>query len=226
MKKLFVISLGGSLIVPEEIDVKFLKNFKKLIESQTKKGSRFILITGGGKVCRKYQNALHSLARPSDSDLDWMGIYTTLTNAQFVRLVFKSLAHPQIVENPNKKLKFSKKILLAGGWLPGHSTDKDAVLLAKTYGAKTVINLSNIDFLYNKDPRKFKDAKKITKISWNGLLNITGRKWIPGKNVPFDPIAAQVAKNNKLEVVIANGKNLENLENILKGKKFIGTSIK
>lgn len=226
MNKLFVISLGGSLIVPEEVDVQFLKNFKSLIERQIKKGNRFIIITGGGKICRKYQTALSSVIKADNKTLDWLGIYATRFNAQLIRLMFGKLAHNKITEHPAKKTDFKEKILIGAGWEPGWSTDLDSVELAKTYGAKTVINLSNIDFLYTKDPRKFKDAKKITEISWDGLLKITGDKWIPGKNVPFDPVAAKFGKQNKLQVIIANGKNLKNLENILEEKEFIGTKIK
>ncbi|MEK7617791.1 MAG: UMP kinase [Patescibacteria group bacterium] len=224
-KKLFVISLGGSLIVPDEIDVQFLNNFKKLIESQTKKDNRFILITGGGKTCRKYQAALSQITKVDNTTLDWLGIYSTRFNAQLVRLMFGKLAHRALAENPAKKIDFKAKVLIAAGWEPGSSTDLDAVELAKTYGAKTVINLSNIDYLYNKDPRKFKNAARIEIISWDGLLKITGRKWVPGRNVPFDPVAAKFAQKNNLEVIIANGKNLKNLENILESKKFKGTKI-
>jgi uridylate kinase len=226
MNKPIIISLGGSLIVPEEIDVKFLSNFKKLVLDRVKKGQRFILVTGGGKVARKYISALEKLAKPTPTEKDWLGIYNTHTNANFVRLMFGKLAHPQIVSDPTKHVNFKEKILLAGGWVPGCSTDRDAVLLAKTYGAETVINLSNIDFVYNKDPRKYKDAKKITNASWDELLKITGSKWVPGLNVPFDPTAAKLAKKFGLKVIIANGKNLQNLKNIFEEKKSFGTTIK
>lgn len=225
MNKPIVISLGGSLIFPEEIDVKFLAGFKKLIIKQIQKGQRFILITGGGRICRKYQAALGRLSKSSSADLDWMGIFTTQTNSNFVRLMFGKLAHKSIVGDPEKRIKYNSPVLLAAGWEPGWSTDMDAVMIAKTYSADTVINLSNIDYLYTKDPRKFKDAKKIIKISWDGLLKITGQKWNPGANVPFDPAAAQFAQKNKLKVIIANGKNLANLQSILNGKDFQGTKI-
>jgi uridylate kinase len=223
--KLFIISLGGSLINPGEVNAAFLKNFRTLINSQTKKGSRFILITGGGALCRHYQQALKQVAKPSPSSLDWLGIFSTRLNAQLVRLSFGKLAHPVIVEDPNKKVNFREKILVAGGWMPGRSTDDDAVRLAKIYGAKTVINLSNIDFVYTKDPKKFKDAVKIEKISWKNFRKIVGNKWDPGKNAPFDPTAAKLAQSLNLKVIIANGKNLENLQNLLEGKNFKGTII-
>ncbi|MBL8030073.1 MAG: UMP kinase [Candidatus Doudnabacteria bacterium] len=225
LRKPIIISLGGSLIFPEEIDLDFLNNFKNLLVSQIKKGNRFILITGGGKICRKYQGALQISSSVNHQDLDWMGIYVTKTNANFIRLLFKDYSHKKIVDNPEEKYNFREKILLAGGWKPGCSTDKDAVLIAKTYEAETVINLSNIDYLYNKDPKKHSDAKKILKSSWDELLKITGSKWKPGANFPFDPSAAKLAKELGLKVIIANGKNLKNLSNILDGKTFEGTVV-
>ena len=58
-KELVVISLGGSLIVPEKVDVKFLKEFKKIILKNTKK-HKFVIVCGGGSIARKYIQALHA----------------------------------------------------------------------------------------------------------------------------------------------------------------------
>ena len=225
MKNLFVLSLGGSLMVPEEIDTQFLKQFKKLIEAEIRRGKRFIIITGGGKVCRKYQTALRTVTRPSAESLDWMGIYTTRLNARLMQLMFGTLAHPNIVEDTNKKLPFREKILLAGGWIPGRSTDDDAVRMAHAYGAPTLINLSNIDFIYTKDPKKFPNARPVRGFSWPEYRRMVGDKWTPGANFPFDPVAAQFAQKHRLKVIVANGKKLANLKKILEGKKFIGTEI-
>ena len=224
--QLFVISLGGSLINHGKVDVDFLKNFRKLILAEIKKAARFILITGGGKPARDYIKALSLLGKASVGDLDWMGIYATRLNAQLVRLMFGKLAHQLVIDDPNKKVNFREKILIAGGWMPGRSTDDDAVRLAKTYGAKILINLSNINYVYTKDPRKFSDAKPIKEIAWSNFRKIVGNRWDPGKNLPFDPTAAKLAQRLKLEVVIANGKNVKNLQNILLGKNFKGTVIK
>lgn len=213
------------MINPGEVDTAFLNNLKKLIINQTAKGNRFILICGGGKLSRKYADALKTTSTPSADDLDWLGIQATWLNAKLVQLMFGKLAHKTIISDPNKKVNFKEKILVAGGWTPGRSTDDDAVRLAKIYGSQTVINLSNIDFAYDKDPNKFKDAKKITLISWAEFKKIVGNKWDPGKNAPFDPTATALASKLKLQVIIANGKNLTNLENILQNKPFLGTTI-
>lgn len=224
-KSLYIISLGGSLIVPEEIDVKFLIAFRHLILKQAAKGSRFIIMTGGGRICRKYQQALRGIIGSRSAELDWIGIYSTRFNGQLVRLMFGQAAHPHVIDDPNKKVLFKEKILVAAGWKPGRSTDDDAVRLAKIYGANTIINLSNIDHVYTKDPRKFKNAQPIIQIAWKDFRKIVGSKWDPGKNAPFDPVAAKFAQRHAQRVIIVNGANLKNLEKVLAKKSFIGTVV-
>jgi uridylate kinase len=225
MSKLFVLSLGGSIIIPDDIDTKFLKQFRAAILKQIKKGNRFVIVTGGGKVCRRYQEALLAVSKSSAEDLDWMGIETTYINARLIQLMFGKLAHPDIVKNPTVKTSFKEKILVAGGWKPGWSTDYVAMRLSELYGSSTLINLSNIDYVYDKDPRKFKQAKKIESISWKEFRRMFSSKWNPGANVPFDPVAAKLAEKKGKKVIIANGKDIENLESILSGKRFKGTKI-
>lgn len=224
-KNLFILSLGGSLIFPDGIDVKFLKKFRSLILRQTQKGKHFIIITGGGKICRVYQDAMRRLANFTNDDLDWIGIYTTYTNALLVKTALANITHWQILANPFEKKKITKQVLVAGGYRPGWSTDYDVVRIAQTYGAKTIINLSNIDYVYTKDPKKFKDAKPIRRISWKNFQKLMGDVWQPGANLPFDPIASRIAKRLKLSVIILNGRNLKNLENCLEQKEFKGTVI-
>jgi uridylate kinase len=228
-KELVIISLGGSLIFPEEIDWKFVRKFKKVIKKQIADGYKFVIIAGGGKLARKYQEAAKKVSKKiTDDDRDWMGIHATRMNAHFIRTIFRANAHPRINTNPNDLedfYNFKENILVAAGWRPGFSTDYDAVLLAKYLGAKKVLNLSNIDYVYNKDPKKFPNAKEIETISWKEFRKMVGNRWDPGLNAPFDPIASRLAEEIKLEVIIMNGRNLKNLENYLEGKNFKGTKI-
>jgi uridylate kinase len=142
-----------------------------------------------------------------------------------LRIVLGDLAHDELIVNPNDIKGTSKPVVVAAGWKPGWSTDFDAVEMAKIVGAKKVINLSNIDYVYDKDPKVFKDAKKIENISWSEFRKIIPEKWQPGLNSPFDPIAAKNADEAKIEVAILNGKNITNLKSYLEGKDFLGTRI-
>jgi len=221
-KEIIVISLGGSVIVPDDINYKFLKKLRKLIVSYLRK-YKFVLITGGGKTARRYINAADKTFKIKDEDKDWLGIHATRLNAHLVRTIFEDVAKPAIAKNPTKKVKFDK-VLIGAGWKPGCSTDYDAVLLAKNVGADTVINMTNIDWLYDKDPRKYKSAKKIKKIDWKGFKKIVGDKWKPGMNVPFDPVATKEASRIGLRLVLL-GKDLDNLKKYLDGKEFKGSVV-
>ena len=131
-----------------------------------------------------------------------------------------------VLDNPFKKIDISKyRVVVASGWRPGCSTDFDAVLLAKRFGVKVIINLSNIPFVYDRDINRYKNAKPIKNIAWSDYLRLFGGRWIPGLSRPFDPIAAELAKKLNKRVIVARGVNLKNLENLLKGKKFKGTTI-
>jgi len=221
--EIIVISLGGSLICPDRIDIEFLKKFKDIIISQIKKGKRFVLITGGGRTARNYQAAAKEVVGVDKDDLDWLGIHATMINAHLVRTIFRKYARPHINHNPTETLDFKEKIkekiLVASGWKPGFSTDYDAVMLAKQFGVKKIINLSNIDYVYDKDPSKFPDAKPYKEISWNDFRKLVGNRWDPGLNMPFDPVASKEAEKLKLTVFIANGSDLDNLDKIISGEK-------
>lgn len=224
-KETIVISLGGSIIIPAKIDINFLKKFRKLILGILKKYKKIIIVTGGGMIAREYQRAARQITKVSPTDLDWIGIEATRYNAGLVRTIFSKEAYSQVVEDPTKKIETNKKILIGCGWKPGCSSDKDAVLLAQNFNIKTVVNLSNIDFIYDKDPKKFKDAKPVETMTWKKFFEIIGKKWQPGMNAPFDPVAGKLAGKLGIKVVVMKGTNLANFTNFLKGKKFRGTVI-
>jgi uridylate kinase len=221
-----ILSVGGSIIIPKEgFDSAFLKQFNRLIRSQVEKGEQFILVIGGGKTAREYQAGLKDTVRASAEDRDWIGIHSTVLNAQFVRLMFKEIAHDTIIQDPTIKVNTTKPIIIAAGWKPGCSTDNIAVLLAETYGVTHIMNLSNIAYAYTKDPNIYKDAQKIDRISWREFRKIVGNTWDPGKSAPFDPIASKSAEAAKIAVSILDGKNLANVKKAIEGKPFDGTRI-
>jgi len=222
-----IVSVGGSIIIPKTgFDTEFLKKFRQMIIDEVKKGQKFILIIGGGSTARNYQDALKGTIKISETDLDWMGIEATIINANFVRLMFGELAYKDVITNPTKKIKTNKSIIVAAGYKPGCSTDYDAVLFAKTYGAIEVLNLSNIEYVYDKDPKEFSDAKKIENIDWKTFRKeIVGDIWQPGKSAPFDPVASKAAEKLKLKVSILQGTNVLEVKKALGGKKFRGTVI-
>jgi len=225
----FVLSIGGSLIVPGGIvDTKFLSEFNTFIRNQvSSKQRRFFIVIGGGSTAGKYIEAAKEVRGKelTDSDKDWMGIHATRLNAQLVRTIFQDIADPRVIKHYEIILKIDKPVAVAAGWKPGWSTDYDAVTLCQDYGVHTVINLTNIDQVYDKDPRKYPNAKPIDIITWKKYQMMVGDKWVPRMHAPFDPIASKLAQELGVTVKILNGKDLDNLAKALDNKKFHGTTI-
>ena len=228
-----VLSVGGSIIVPEKPDVEFLSAFVKMCKEwlDQDKSRRLILVAGGGAPARVYQNAYKDVsgaigAAFDASAADWIGIMATRINAQLVKACFGDYCKNDVVYNPTlDNLSFDGQVLVAAGWKPGFSTDTDAVYLGEKFDAKTVVNLSNIEKVYTDDPRKNPDAKPLDTISWADFRKMVGDEWTPGKNCPFDPIASKKASELGMKVICAGVKNLDNIKAILNDQDFVGTTI-
>ncbi|MFA6522578.1 MAG: UMP kinase [Patescibacteria group bacterium] len=222
-----ILSVGGSLIVPNGgPDARFLKKLHHLITLLLKKNRRFILVAGGGKTARHYIDAAKKISGIDAEDLDWLGIHATRLNAHLLRTVFRGAAHPVVVKNPTQVPdSWKEPILVAAGWKPGWSTDYVATRLAETVGAKTIINLSNIEYVYSADPRLDKNAEPLKELSWSAYRNMVGDIWDPGLSAPFDPVASKFCDEHKMHVAILHGKKMRNLRRALTGKSFTGTLI-
>ncbi len=221
-----VVSVGGSLIVPDQIDTVFLKSFRELLLSEVKSGKSFFIITGGGKTARRYQQAAEDVRGGlSRDDVDWLGIHSTRLNAHLMRALFLEEAQERIVKNPTRGIRMNHSIIIGAGWKPGWSTDYCAVMAAQKLGAHRLVNLSNIDYVYTADPKKDPNATKIETINWHDFRELIPKDWDPGLSSPFDPVAAREAQAGKLEVAIINGGKLEEFAKYLKGKPFAGTVI-
>lgn len=223
-----IISVGGSMIVPGEIDTTFLSSFKALIEKEIDHNGRsFVVIAGGGKTARKYMDAAGSVSDLDSDDIDWLGIHATRLNGHLLRAIFRDHAHPVMVTNPDDILDMKKDtpLIVAAGYRPGASTDLRAVQIAVRRGSKKVINLSNIDYVYTADPRKDAAATPIKDISWSDFRKLIPTEWDPGLSSPFDPVAAREAEAHSIEVAIINGAKLVELANCIEGKPYIGTRI-
>jgi len=224
-----ILSLGGSLIVPNGgIDTKFLKDFDKFLRKQIADyNRRFFIVAGEGATCRNYQNAARSVMENGvDEDIDWLGVHSTRLNAHFIRTIFRDIAHPRIIDQYERlEQNLVEPIIVASGWKPGWSTDYCAVMSAKLYGARTVVNLSNVDMVYTEDPKKNPDAMPIERTTWGYFRTLVGDKWKPGMNVPWDPIAAKIAEKLGLTVIILKGNDIRNVDRLLSGKRFKGTVV-
>jgi len=222
----FVIALGGSIVCPDVVNVDYLREFHHFLSGQIKEGKRFILVIGGGGPARQYQKAAGAVVEVSDEDKDWIGIHATRLNAHLLRTVFRDEANPIIFEAKGKITEFGDYPLIIGaGWRPGWSTDFVTVQIAVDFKNPQAIILGKPDYVYDKDNHLYSDAKPYSKMSWEEYMKLVPAEWSPGIHAPVDPVAAQLAQKEKLRVIVAGGKDLANVKNILDGKEFKGTII-
>lgn len=231
--KIFVIKLGGSIIFPKlgYINTNYLERLKKILQEYINQGNRFILIIGGGAICRWYQDyAKKYLGIYSGEDLNRIGAAVTRANAEVVRSFFGDLAYPENYHNFKRTVCWTQPILVASAWKPGQSTDADAILLAKKFNSQTLMVASNTDYIYTRDPRKDHDVRPLTSLTYDTYQKLLRKitdptKHLPGAHVPFDVSATRLAKTSGIKVIFLNGENMLNFEKALQGKDFIGTTI-
>lgn len=222
----FVVSLGGSVVIPDKINFILIKRFSALIKKEVKKGKKFVIIVGGGKISREYQEALYKVSKSSCEEMDWIGINVTYLNSFLLKSSLAKEANPVIFDKRFKIKNFNKYSVIIGcGWRPGRSTDFVSTQIATDFGIKKVVNLGKPDYVYSSDFKKDKNAKPIYKISWDDYLEIIPKKWRPGLNTPFDPVAAKLAKKKNIQVIIASGEDLNNFKKIIENNSFKGTVI-
>jgi uridylate kinase len=220
-----VIALGGSMIVPDEVDTEYMTQFRDFILNQLDKGWRFFIVTGGGAPARKYIKAATEVMSDTitKDDQDWLGIHATRFNAHLVRTIFRDQAQPAIVTNPEENELTDADVIVVAGWKPGWSTDYVAAKIAQRIGSPYVLTLSNISQVFTADPKKDDKAKPIERMTWSDYRAMIGDEWTPGMNIPFDPIAAQLADEEDQAVLVMDGSDLDNLKRVFNKGEFFGT---
>ena len=216
-----VISLGGSAIIPDKVDYKFLEAFKKVILKHKK--YKFIIVTGGGKTARNYIEAVHK-EKLSEKIASIVGIASTKLNAKLVAGFFKiKTAIPETLAQLKKQ---KGRIIICGalGHRPGLTSDANAAEIAQITKAKYFINMTNVKGLYTKDPKKYKTAEFVKEISHKDFNNIIKKiKYKAGQHFVLDQVASKIIKQNKISTIILKGNN--NLDKVLSNKNYQGTII-
>jgi len=216
-----VVSIGGSVLLSE--DTSFIEELSNLIKSLSKQHKIFIIV-GGGKTARTYIK----LGRELNFDeevLDEIGIEITRVNA---RLLASSIeeANNEIPHSTDEAKDIDKPVVVMGGTIPGHSTDKVGAELAEKIKAERFIIATDVDGIYTKDPKKYSDAEQIREISVDQIIQKYGTRWDKaGKNVVIDGPALEIIKRAEIPTYIVNGKRLDQLKNAIVGKSFDGTTI-
>ncbi|MFA5405752.1 MAG: UMP kinase [Candidatus Nanoarchaeia archaeon] len=210
----YVISLGGSIINPGQINIPLLKELKSII---TKSKHEFVIVCGGGKVARDYIKAGLEFNVPSVR-LDEVGIKATELNAELVSAIMGVRRAGTLEQAVTER-----KITVTNGLFPGLTTDFDAVTIADLVRADAVINISNVQGIYDKDPKN-KDAKLLKELTYKKLISLANEFELGlGANFIFDLAASKLASRTKIKIICLQG--LDNLNKFLSNKSFNGSVV-
>src|SRR4030067_2775722 len=203
-KRVIVLSLGGSLIIPDNIDVRYLKEFKKTILKNTNR-YKFIIVCGGGSVARKYIYALKQV-RMNETFQNFSGISATRMNARFLSYFFHQTQERGIPHKMRELRRYIKKydIVFCGAleYRPHQTSDSTSAQIAKAF--RTIfINLTDVPGLYDKNPKEFKNAKFIPRISWGDFDKMVNKlKFKPGQHFVLDQSASKIIMKDKITTYI------------------------
>ena len=225
-KKVIVISLGGSQIIPDEVNLSYLKEFKEILLNHTKK-YKFVVVCGGGSIARKYISALKEQGI-SEKLQSLAGISATRMNARFMNYLFKIDPKQGIPHTTATLQKYTKMhdIIFCGAleYKPNQTSDSTAAQIAQHFNSD-FINITNIKGLYDKNPKEFKNARFIPRISWKDFDKMANKsKFTPGQHFVLDQTASRIIMNHKIITYILG--NLKELNNLLNNKIFNGTIIR
>ncbi len=219
-----VVSIGGSILVPGENDAEFISKLASMLKEVSKE-VQLAVVCGGGKTARYYAGIARDLGG-SMYDQDILGIAATRMNAQLLALALGDM--PETVSGDAEKtadMSEPGKIVVMGGTAPGHTTDAVSSMVAARMKADRIVNGTSVDAVYTDDPRKNPDAKKITRMTIDELGDIVYKEHGASKSSVFDPLGVKTAKENKIDILIIDGRNLDELRNAILDKQINGTFV-
>ena len=222
-----VLKLGGSLLYDDtgRILIDMVRDYAKGVDFIIEDGHSMVIVVGGGRPARVFISAARALGA-SEAQCDWLGIKVARNNAELFCAALGDIAYPKIVETLDEletAIQFGKVVLM-GGLNPGQSTNAVAALAAETVQADILLNATNVDGVYDKNP-KISGAKKLDTVTVEELsLILAGSGTRAGEYKLFDPVAIRVVARSKIPTVIFNGNDPLNFRQVLKGAR-IGTRI-
>ena len=218
-----VISLGGSVLVPGDSDAEYVKTLSTLLKELSESITLFI-VCGGGRIARYYIRTGRALGL-KESQLDELGIGATRMNASLLIAALGECAHPRPAQDIDEAQE-GYGIVVMGGTKPGHTTDAVSAMLAENVKASRLVNATNVDGVYDFDPKKNPNAKKFDTMTYGQLQDLSAEGHdMAGPNVIFDPKGLSIITGKKIPLLVCNGRNLKALKDAIRGNDFEGTTV-
>jgi len=226
--KKIVIKLGGSLLFKNDktIDSNKIAEFTSIFK-ENPYFETLIVVCGGGIMAREYINAVRAF-KGNETLCDIFGINISHINSKLLISSFQDLAYPQVpktIEELSTAL-LHKKIIIMGGLQPGQSTTSVALKVSEYINAEELVILTDVNGIYDKDPKKFKDAKLMDTLNYEELQNIilqssSDKQAAAGEYRIFDAVSLQILKRSQIQVRVMSGRDLNEFKKIWNREKDV-----
>lgn len=219
-----VISLGGSIISSEPLDIPFIRRFSEMLKGL--KAEKIGIVVGGGRTARSYIDALRK-EKVHEFKLDEIGVLATRINALSVSTLIEG-ASTVIADNFDhaRELFSENRIVIMGGTGPGHTTDTVSTLLAESMNSDVLINATSVDGVYDSDPNHNSGAKKLPSLTYDEAITLASKASVgAGPNVFMDIVSLTIAKRSGIKIFVVNGRDLSQYGKITSTGKCDGSVI-
>ncbi len=206
------------------LDTEIIDTIAQEIKKVKEKGIQTAVVVGGGNIFRGLSGSSAGMDRATG---DYMGMLATVINALALQdslerkscyarvmtaIEMRQIAEPFIRRRAIRHMEKGRVVILAAGTgNPYFSTDTTAALRAAELDAQVIIKATKVDGVYDKDPMKFKNARKFSQLSYLELLN-RGLKIM-------DSTAASLCMDNEIPIIVLNLLKAGNVEKAVLGKK-------
>jgi len=208
-----VVSFGGSVIKKEHLPEigKLFSRVKPLA-----------VVVGGGRLLEDYVGFVseHGLSK---YDIDKMLIHMTYINAYLLKTFVKD--SEVFYDIDTAALWYGIKRVILGGTHPGHTTDTVTALLCEKLGERVMINITDVDGIYDRDPRKYSDAELIPRMTYAELESVIRDSREPRSHAVIDAVAVKILRRSGIELRVVGGTNIQELKKALTGKRFRDTVV-
>ncbi len=220
--KSVVLKVSGKIINPD--NPQLVSGYARVIKRLVDEGNRFVIVVGGGSYARKYVECARSLGL-GEGVADSLGIEVSRVNALLLSYALGDYAYrpiPRSIEDVEEAWS-SGKVVVLGGLQPGQSTSGTAAVVAEVLGIKLMLYATDVDGIYDRDPKRYPNAKRLDVVRISDLPKVLEQGFEAGRYELLDPVAMGVLKRAGIEVVVFNGFDPENVEKALRGA--IGTRV-
>ncbi|MCS7111110.1 MAG: UMP kinase [Ignisphaera sp.] len=218
-----LLKISGKIINPDKPDI--VRGYAEVIREITSKAYRVVVVVGGGPYARSYISCSRSIGL-NQAQSDMLGIEVSRLNALLLAYAIGDdvyLPIPRGVEDVERAWSTGRTIVL-GGLQPGQSTAAVAAIVAEVLGIRKVLYATDVDGIYDRDPRVYGDARKLNVVSADELPRVLSQRFEAGGYELLDPLAISIIKRSCIEVVVFNGMNPHSVYKALEGS--VGTRVK